>query len=82
MARENHPSVSLIAMTDNKVLYLIMRLKLPKKPRITAKEWERISEEADAAKALLEDPRFSFPSDYLKNAQPSCCDSPGIGESP
>ena len=51
-----------------------MRPKLPRKPSITAQEWERIREESQAAKELLDDPRFSFLRDYLHNAQASIVD--------
>ena len=37
-----------------------VRPKLPKKPSITAQEWERVREESEPTKELLEDPRFSF----------------------
>ena len=46
-----------------------MRPRLPRKPSITAQEWERIREESQAAKELLDDPRFSFLRDYLVNAE-------------
>ena len=53
-----------------------MRKRFPfqKKPTISAEEWETIQEQAQAAKELLEEPRFSFFRDYLANAKASIID--------
>ncbi len=45
-----------------------------RKPVITPEEWERVQAEAQAAKELLEDPRFAFFRQYLENAQASILD--------
>jgi hypothetical protein len=51
------------------------RLKNPfKKRQISAEEWARVREEAEAARELLEDPRFGFFRDYLQNVQSSITD--------
>ena len=53
-----------------------MRKRFPfqKKPTISAEEWETIQEQSQAAKELLEEPRFSFFRDYLANAKASIID--------
>ncbi len=53
-----------------------MRKRFPflKKPTITPEEWEHIREESEAAKELLEAPRFAFLRDYLANAKASITD--------
>ena len=55
-----------------------------RKPVIKVEEWETIKGQAEAAKELLQEPRFAFLRDYLKSTQDSviCFDSDGIGESP
>ncbi len=50
------------------------RFPFPKKPTISAEEWEAIQEQAQAAKELLEEPRFAFLRDYLANAKASITD--------
>lgn len=51
------------------------RLKNPFKKRpISAEEWARVREEAEAARELLEDPRFGFFRDYLQNVRSSITD--------
>jgi len=50
------------------------RFPFPKKPTISAEEWENIQEQAQAAKELLEEPRFAFLRDYLANAKASITD--------
>jgi hypothetical protein len=53
-----------------------MRRRFPflKKPTISPEEWEQIRSESEAAKELLEDPRFAFFREYLDNAQASITD--------
>jgi len=50
------------------------RLKPFKKKIVSAEEWERVREEAEAARELLENPRFGFFRDYLQNVQASIVD--------
>lgn len=50
------------------------RHPLSKKPTISADDWERIREKSQAAKELLEEPRFSFVRDYLYTSQTSIID--------
>lgn len=53
-----------------------MRRRFPflKKPTISPEEWERIRSESEAAKELLETPRFAFLRAYLDNAKASITD--------
>jgi len=52
-----------------------MKSRLPfRKPIIKAEEWETIQEQSEAAKELLNAPRFSFFRDYLDQAKSSVVD--------
>jgi hypothetical protein len=51
--------------------------KLPrlfKKQVITPEQWEEVRSQSEAAKEILEDPRFTFLRDYLANMQSSVVD--------
>jgi hypothetical protein len=53
-----------------------MRKRFPflKKPTISPEEWEQIRSESEAAKELLDDPRFAFLREYFDNAKASITD--------
>lgn len=42
-----------------------------KKPLIKAEEWEKIEAEAEAARLILNDPKFAFFREYIDNHQQS-----------
>lgn len=50
-----------------------MKSKIPQKtiPTIPIEEWEKITTESESASKLLNNPKFSFLLDYLKNAKES-----------
>lgn len=48
--------------------------RLLKRQVITPEQWEEVRSQSEAAKELLEDPRFSFLRDYLANVQSSIVD--------
>lgn len=43
-------------------------------PKVDNQEWEQFKDDAEAAKELLEDPRFKFFRDYLDTAKQSIVD--------